>query len=147
MILIPILFLSLSLLGIGPSLSVSSILGWAAVYILVTVGLTWIQFKTEVQKLVQPTRKEFTLRSFFEDLPYLELRWKGKLLLSGTIVHEMLSTIKDMFDSGSFTVELVNTNPDPKCITAPSGTYTRFVRDGIIGWAQEEPKPTEEKME
>ncbi len=144
----PVFFLALGILGIGPNPSIASFLGWTAVGILFSVGITWIQFKTEVQKLVQPTRGDFSICGFFQELPYLQLKWNGKRLLDGSVLHEMFTTITEMVQSGRFTLELVNTNPDPKYITAPTGMYKRFNRAGVIGWGpEEESKPIHEKSQ
>lgn len=141
---LPILFLSLSLLGFGPSMSLSSVLFWTVIGLVFATWISWIQFYTELQKLVQPTRSEFTLLGFLEELPHLQIKWQGKTLLNGPVVYEMIQTFSGALNSKTIELEIVNTHPNPKMITTPSGVYKRFHRKDVIGWEPTESKPISE---
>ena len=138
---LPILFLSLSLLGIGPTMSLPTLLFWTLAGFVFATWITWIQFRTEVQKLVQPTRSEFTLSGFLEELPYLQIKWQGKMVLNEPVIYEMIQTFSEVLQAKTLRLEVVNTHPNPKMITAPSGFYRRFHRKDVIGWEPTESKP------
>ncbi len=143
---IPILFLSLSLLF--SNMSLSSILTWTVLGLVFGTWITWIQVRTEFQKLVQPVRSEFTLSGALEELPHLHIKWNGRTLLNGTVVHEMIRTFVDVMDSKVFCFDIENTHPNPKFLTVPTGRYKRFSRKHAVGWEPvEQPKPTTETME
>lgn len=137
----PVLFLALSLLVSGPTISLSSVLTWTLLGFVFATWISWIQIRTEVQKLVQPTRGEFTLSGFLEELPHLQVKWQGRMLLNGSVVYEMIQTISAFLESNTHELEIVNTHPNPKMITVPSGVYKRFHRKDAIGWEPTESKP------
>jgi hypothetical protein len=143
---IPVVFLSFSLLF--STMSLTSIVAWTLVGLAIGIWITWIQIRTEFQKLVQPVRSEFTLSGALDELPHLHIKWNGRTLLNGAVIHEMIKTFIDVMDSKVFCFDIENTHPNPTFLTVPTGTYKRFTRKAMIGWEPvEQPKPTAEIME
>jgi hypothetical protein len=122
-----------------PGMSLSTYLLYASLCILVGMGITWIQLRTEIQKLVQQTPTDFSFQGLLEELPHLTIQWEGKTLLNGPAVHEMCKTFLGAYKSPTFQIQIQNTHPNPKIITVPSGTYQRFSEKRGIGW---DPVPT-----